>query len=86
MRNWPLLLFRSDFFDADSPIGAKHDFVSIHQHVFITEGTRQPAEGQVEANPLKGSGPDVLCPHRMKISVKADSRVEVFRRSAQSVS
>ena len=43
-----------------SPVGAEHDFFSVHQHVLVTEGTRQSAERQTEPDPPQSSGSDVL--------------------------
>jgi hypothetical protein len=43
-----------------SPVGAEHDFVPIHQHVFTTQRTKESTEGQTQPCPLNCTSPDVL--------------------------
>lgn len=57
----------------DVPVGAKHDLLPVYQHVFITEGTRQAAEGQFEAQSLEGSDSDVLQPQRSQLDGRKET-------------
>ena len=42
------------------PVGAKHDLVSIHQHVFAAQSSRDGPEGELEACATHRPHPDVL--------------------------
>lgn len=55
---------------ASSPVRAEQDFVSIHQHVLVTERARDPPEGQTKSCSLQYSDSDVLPPRNISDQAK----------------